>query len=108
MTENTSGLEPTGHAVLVEPYDPQMAKTMIFIPEVVKREGQMLDVQARVVEIGPDCWPGETPRAQVGDVVLLARMSGFICKGVRDGKPYRFVNDLDIFARVTWLGENHV
>jgi co-chaperonin GroES (HSP10) len=63
---------------------------------------RVLDVKVRIVAIGPLAWASEgTPRAKVGDIVYVAKMSGFMVHEARNGKAYRFVNDRDIFARVT-------
>lgn len=100
--ENTSGLEPLGRAILVEPWEPQRKASLIALPESVQDNERVLDVKVRIVEIGPIAWMEEPqPRAAVGDVVYVAKMSGFVVRRGADGKPYRFVNDRDVFARVT-------
>jgi len=102
---NESGLEPLGRAVLCEPYEEAKAKdSLIVIPDSVQERHQALDVKVRVLAVGPACWPDEPARAKAGDVVFVARMSGFVTKGPKDGKQYRLVNDRDIFCRVTWEG----
>jgi co-chaperonin GroES (HSP10) len=101
-TANTSGISPLGRAVLVEYYEPERAKSAIFIPESVRQGEVLVEQRATVVEVGPACWPDEaTPRAKPGDRVLIARMSGYAMKGPADGKLYRIINDRDIFARIT-------
>lgn len=110
MTEvtNESGIQPLGRAVLVEPYEPERKKSAILLPESVQHTERMIDVRVRVVECGTECWPDETPRCKPGDIVFVAKMSGFVCRGVKDGKPYRLVNDRDIFAKITYLeGESN-
>jgi co-chaperonin GroES (HSP10) len=102
--ENLSGLLPLGRAVLVEPYEPERAKSMIALPDSVQASERVLDTRVRVVAVGPQCWPDEPQRAYPGNVVLVAKMSGFVAKGPQDGKMYRFVNDRDVFAQVTWEG----
>lgn len=103
--ENKSGLEPLGRAVLVKYYDvPERKESVIVIPENYQERQLMLEQRAVVVAIGKACWPDEPPRAAVGDKVLIAKMAGFPAKGTLDGESYRFVNDRDIFARVTEEG----
>ena len=102
---NNSGLKPLGRAVLVEYYEPERRDSRIVIPETVQDRVNAVEQRARVIEVGPACWPDEPPRAEVGDYVLISRMAGYQTKGPKDGKNYRLVNDRDIFARVTWLGE---
>ena len=100
--ENTSGLKPVGHAVLVQHYESEEHKTSsIVMPDFVRDKNRMVEQKAIVVEIGPDAWRDSTPRAQVGDRVLISKMSGFIAKGASDGKFYRLVNDNDIFCQIT-------
>lgn len=98
--KNTSGVSPLGRAVLVEYYEPERRNTTIIIPESVRKGETLVEQRATVVEIGPACWPDEPPRAEVGDRVLIARMSGYALTGPADGKLYRIVNDRDIFARI--------
>lgn len=105
---NESGLKPLGRAVLVEPYEPERKESSIIIPESVARNERSLDVRCRVVDIGPMCWNEEEARCSPGDVVFVAKMSGFVTVGPKDGKPYRLVNDRDIFALVTYVeGESN-
>jgi Co-chaperonin GroES (HSP10) len=98
---NESGLKPLGRAVLVAPYLPERKESVIFIPDEVHDRQQMIDQRAIVIEVGPNCWCDEpTPRAKPGDKVLIARFAGFMAKGTKDDKQYRFVNDRDIFAAI--------
>lgn len=103
--ENTSGVKPLGRAVLVEYYEPEKKNSMIVIPESVIDRVNALEQRARVVEIGPYCWPEEPARARPGDYVLISRASGYQLDGPADGKKYRIINDRDIFAQLTHLGE---
>lgn len=105
MTENTSGLIPKGRAVLVEPYEPSRKTSAIVLPDFVEDNMQMLDTKVRVIAVGPSCWPDEAPRAEVGEIVIIARMSGMMCKGPKDGKTYRLINDRDICCGVTHFEE---
>jgi co-chaperonin GroES (HSP10) len=99
--ENTSGLAPLGRAVLVTPYKPERKSSLIEIPEFVQEREVALDTQVLVVEVGPACWPDEPARARPGDIVLISKMAGYVARGPKDGIVYRFINDRDIFAKVT-------
>ena len=109
---NNSGLEPLGRAILVEPFEPERVKSALVLPDSVLRSERAMDVKVRVIVVGPWCWKSERAdgadepaRCAPGDVIFVARMSGFIAIGPRDGKMYRLVNDRDVFTRVTWFGE---
>jgi co-chaperonin GroES (HSP10) len=98
---NESGLKPLGRAILVEPYTPERKEGLIVLPDEVLQRQQTIDQRATVIEIGPSAWCDENgPRAKVGDKVLIARYSGHMATGTKDGKQYRFVNDRDIFAAI--------
>ena len=97
---NACGLEPLGRAVLVEHDSPQGGGLIELPPDV---ENRMLAVEqrAKIVAIGSEAWKEETkPRARVGDIVLISRFGGHMAKGPLDGKPYRLINDRDVFARI--------
>jgi len=99
---NTSGLDPLGHAVLVEPYEPEIKSSVLHIPEHVRQNTRIHDQRARVVAVGSECWLDERqPRAKPGDLVMIARLAGTLMQGPADGKAYRMVNGADIFARIT-------
>jgi co-chaperonin GroES (HSP10) len=98
---NKSGLKPLGHAVLVEPYEPEVKKSVIELPDTVKERTAMVETRAIVIDVGPMAWEDEKrPRAKVGDKVLISQFAGTMAKGVADGKTYRLVNDRDIFCRI--------
>jgi len=99
LAMNESGLRPLGHAVLVEPYEAQKKESMIVMPETVKERSLMVETRAVVVAVGPEAWVDESsPRAQVGDHVMISKFAGVMATGIKDGKSYRFVNDRDIFC----------
>lgn len=98
---NESGLKPLGRAVLLEPYEPERLSSIIAIPDEAVGRMQMVEQRAVVIEVGENCWCDEpTARAKPGDKVLVARFAGYMAKGTKDGKSYRFVNDRDIFAAI--------
>ena len=104
--ENNSGLKPLGVAVLLESYEPERKAGKIVIPENVQERAAMLENRARVIEVGPSAWHDEpSARACAGDLVLITKFAGFSARGPKDGKPYRIVNDRDIFAGITFEPE---
>lgn len=106
MIENTSGLAPRGVAVLIQTYEPERKGALIEIPDSVKGRMDMVDARAVVIAVGPHAWYDEqSPRAVPGDKVLVAKYSGFMAKGPKDGKMYRLVNDRDIFCAIVDEGE---
>lgn len=102
LVVNNSGLEPLGHAVLVRPYEPEIHKGIIAIPEDVQRRTSMLEQRATVIAVGVNAWTDEIrPRAAPGDRVLVSRHAGFQATGPADGKLYRIVNANDVFCKIT-------
>lgn len=98
---NESGLKPLGRAVLIKPYEPERASSLIVMPDEVASRGQMVEQRAIVIAVGPCAWEDESePRAKPGDKVLVAKFSGYMAKGTKDEQTYRFVNDRDIFAAI--------
>lgn len=97
---NPSGLHPLGCAVLIEPYEPEIAKGMLVLPQDVKERTTMIEMRAVVIEVGPACWPDEPPRAKPGDKVFVTKFAGHMVVGTKNGKQYRLVNDRDIFCRL--------
>lgn len=100
--ENKSGLEPRGVAVLIQQYEPERRSAKIVLPASVQGRMSMVDIRATVIAIGPNAWHDEpTPRAAVGDRVLVTQFAGMVAKGPADGQMYRLVNDRDIFCAIT-------
>lgn len=98
---NESGLEPCGVAVLIKMYEPERKGAQIVIPESVQGRMSMVDNRAVVVAIGPSAWHDEpSPRAAVGDKVLVTKFAGYMTKGTKDGQIYRLVNDRDVFCKI--------
>lgn len=96
---NKSGLKPKGRAVLVK-VEELKSESGLVIPDMVRNNTAMLETKARVIEVGPACWPDEPPRAEAGEMVLIAKMAGVSAVGPKDGEMYRFINDRDIFAGI--------
>jgi co-chaperonin GroES (HSP10) len=85
----------------VKPSELEIQKGLIVVLDSTVAEAHMLQMMVEVVEVGPYCWPEEPePRAKAGDVVMVAKMSGNLVRGPKDGKQYRAINDRDIFMGV--------
>jgi co-chaperonin GroES (HSP10) len=99
---NKSGLHPQGHAVLTEPYEPEVKlwSDTLIIPDEVRQSLSVLENLVRVVEIGQAAWIDEpAPRAKVGDVVFITKHAGFVATGA-DGKLYRMINAREVFCQI--------
>lgn len=82
------------------PYEPERKGSLIHIPDQVEGRMQMVEQRCVVVAIGPAAWPDEPARAAIGDKVLVSKMAGYQTRGTKDGKPYRLINDRDVFCRI--------
>ena len=99
---NTSGLDPRGVAVLIKQYEPERKQSLLVLPDSVQGRLSMVDMRATVIAVGPNAWHDEpTPRAIVGDRVMVTPFAGAMVKGPADGQTYRLVNDRDIFCAIT-------
>ena len=104
--ENKSGLIPLGRTVLVQPYIPTKKDSLIVMPDTVKERTMMIETRAVVLAIGSEAWVDETsPRAKVGQHVLIAKFAGATAIGPADGETYRLVNDRDIYCGIK--GDSH-
>ena len=100
--ENTSGITPLGHAVLVAPYEPEIQQGLIQLPDSVRSRTQLVEQRAVVIAVGSCAWDDEpTPRAIPGDCILMTKFAGYMAVGPGDGKQYRLINDRDVFARIS-------
>lgn len=94
--------------MLVQYYEPEKKTSLIEIPDLVREKTMLAETRAVVVALGPEAWSKEKhPRAIPGDRVLISKYSGFMAVGTRDGKPYRFINDRDIFAKIVNEGDSN-
>ena len=99
MMKNNSGLKPLGKAVLVEPYEPELKKGLIVLPDTVRERTLMVEQRCVIVDVGPAAWDDEkVPRAKPGDRVLITKFAGHMAMGIKDHKQYRLVNDRDVFC----------
>ena len=103
--QNTSGLIPVGIAVLVKPVLNELKTDRIILPPSVGERSMMIETDAIVIAIGPDAWKDRTPRAEVGDRVMVSRWCGHLRLGA-DGVIYKFINADDIFGQVTKVNDN--
>ena len=102
---NKSGFIPEGQAVLLLPYDPEVKSSVIVVPDNVKRQLDMVEIRGTVIDIGPDAWntvEGHkgTPRARIGDNVMVSKWCGALIRGPLDDVQYRVVNGRDIYGRI--------
>src|ERR1035437_7760896 len=98
---NPSGLIPLGHAVLIQPYEPEIRQGLIQLPDSVRMTTTMLEQRATVIAVGDCAWDDEkSPRAKPGDKVIVTKFAGYMAQGPLDNVQYRLVNDRDIFARI--------
>jgi co-chaperonin GroES (HSP10) len=100
--QNTSGIHPKGHRVLILP-DPveEVTQSGIIVAVGDNRDRERLaQLKGTVVELGNTAWLDQpSPWAQVGDHVIFGKYSGLIYQG-DDNKEYRIINDLDVVALV--------
>jgi len=98
---NESGLVPLGRAVLVQMEELKRPKGLLHIPESVENSSAAVEKKATVVAVGGEAWADEKePRCAPGDRVFVTAFAGFVTRGPKDGKPYRLVNDRDIFCKI--------
>lgn len=101
--ENTSGIWPCGHRILVLPEQVETkTESGIYVvtPQTEKLE-DMAQTFGVVVAMGKTCYNDQpSPWCNVGDRVSFAKYSGLLNTG-KDGKKYRVINDLDIVSIVS-------
>ena len=99
---NSSGFRACGHRILLLGQQEEEYETTaggIVLPQTSAKKEQQHQVFATVIEIGPDAWGDKsTDFCQVGDKVLVGQYTGKFHTSPRDGKTYRFVQDLDILT----------
>ena len=97
---NPSGINPSGHRILVLPRE-VVEKTesgIILNTEGQREREQMSNTTGVVVAMGNTCYDDMAePWCKVGDKVAFAKYSGLLYTG-RDGLKYRMFNDGDITA----------
>ena len=100
--QNTSGIHPKGHRVLILP-DPveEVTQSGIILSVGENRDRERLaQLKGTIVELGNTAWLDQpSPWANEGDHVIFGKYSGLIYKGA-DEKEYRIINDLDVVAIV--------
>jgi co-chaperonin GroES (HSP10) len=100
--QNTSGIHPKGHRVLILP-DPveEVSKSGIILSVGENRDRERLaQLKGTIVELGNTAWLDQpSPWANEGDHVIFGKYSGLIYQGA-DDKEYRIINDLDVVALV--------
>jgi co-chaperonin GroES (HSP10) len=100
--QNTSGIHPKGHRVLILP-DPveEVTQSGIILSVGENRDRERLaQLKGTIVELGNTAWLDQpSPWANEGDHVIFGKYSGLIYQG-DDDKEYRIINDLDVVAIV--------
>jgi co-chaperonin GroES (HSP10) len=100
--QNTSGIHPKGHRVLILP-DPveEVTQSGIILSVGENRDRERLaQLKGTIVELGNTAWLDQpSPWANEGDHVIFGKYSGLIYQGA-DDKEYRIINDLDVVALV--------
>jgi len=100
--QNTSGIHPKGHRVLILP-DPveEITQSGIILSVGENRDRERLaQLKGTIVEVGNTAWLDQpSPWANEGDHVIFGKYSGLIYQGA-DEKEYRIINDLDVVAIV--------
>ena len=97
--KNETGIHPKGHAVLVEPYEPELGASLIAIPDTVRQSLKVLENRVVVIEAGPEAWKDEAePRATIGDVALITKHAGAVVASPVNKQLYRMVNDRDVYC----------
>lgn len=97
--ENTSGVFPLLHRVLVKQAEVEIKKGAIYIPDDISIRDEMAQVEGVVIAVGPEVFSDQPNSSlpKAGDVVLYAKLAGFFVLG-DDGCKYRIINDLDLVA----------
>lgn len=99
---NLSGYRATGHRLLLleAPAEEVTSGGIVLARKTVEKEAQR-QVLCTVVEVGYDAWADKsTDFCDVGDKVLVGEYAGKLQESPRDGKKYRFLNDLDVITPV--------
>jgi co-chaperonin GroES (HSP10) len=95
--------------VLIRQYEPERKQSLLVLPDSVQGRLSMVDMRATVIAIGPNAWHDEpSPRAELGEKVMVTQFAGAMVKGPADGQSYRLVNDRDIFCAITHEEADHV
>lgn len=100
---NTSGINPTGHMVVVkmERAEEKTAGGIIMPDKLVERES-LASIKGVMVAAGPTAgdytaWPEGAEFIPVGSRVLLKKFAGIEVKG-NDGSEYRVCEDKEVLA----------
>ena len=100
--ENSSGITPVGHRVLILPEQIEETSSggIVLMTASQKDREALAQMYGLVVAMGTTCF-ADQPSAwcQVGDRVSFAKYSGLLYTGL-DEQEYRVINDLDIVAIV--------
>ena len=101
---NKSGIHPIGDRVLICPEEiEEVTRSGIIVHSASQVEKEQLaQVFGKVVEMGPDAWPGHqlsSKPVKVGDRVIFGKYAGMVFKGL-DGLEYRILRSEMIHSKV--------
>ena len=101
--QNTSGIYPAGHRVLIQVVSVKKTTEsgIIIETDVTADRAQLAQMKGTVVAVGPTAYADQpAPWCKVGDIVTFGKYSGLLYKAEEtiDGNEYRMVNDLDVVA----------
>jgi len=101
--QNTSGIHPKGHRLLIKPDKVETTTEsgiVISIGDNIDRE-RLGQLRGTVIEIGNTAWHDQPESwCKVEDHIIFGKYSGLIYKG-DDDIEYRIINDLDVVATVS-------
>ena len=100
--QNTSGIRPCGHRVLILPEQvkKQTESGIILGSETQMEREALAQMYGLVIAVGDTAYADQpAPWCKEGDRVSFAKYSGLRYEGV-DGLQYRCINDLDIVSLV--------
>jgi len=100
MSENTSGVIPCGHRILVRPIivEEKSESGIILRTTALKDREQMAQTEGVIIALGQTVWHDQdAPWAAVGDHVIFSKFSGIVVPGA-DEVEYRVINDLDVIG----------
>ena len=97
---NTSGIYPAGHRILVLPdeVEHKTASGIVLATASQQQREEMAQVDGVLIAVGTNAWHDQAaPFAVVGQRVMFGKYTGIVREG-KDGKKYRVLSDLDVVA----------
>lgn len=100
---NTSGLTLYDDRVLVAIKETEhITAGGIMLPESATKRTEMAETTATIISVGRFSYDDMDleHRPKPGDLVLMDKHAGILCKGPADGKSYRIVAPDNILAKI--------